>query len=75
MLDPRADFICPACGARNVDPDLKGPATLSPEDKGGGILPHVTCPICERRVPQHLAERWGGLSVDEAAAEWKQLYG
>lgn len=74
MFDPCADFICPACGARKVRPDPEEPTPLSPEGPWGGILPHLTCPTCERRVPQHLAERWGGLSAEEAAAEWRQLY-
>ena len=34
----------------------------------------MTCAKCLFEIPIHLAERWGGISVEDAMKEWRDLY-
>ena len=70
----RNDFVCPACGARQPRPEPEHVRPLNSEGPWGGLVPSLRCPACGRDVPQHLAERWNGLSIEEAAAEWRHVY-
>lgn len=59
-------FICPECGSL----ESAGGAAL----QGTGPRRSYTCAGCHLEIPAHLAERWGGLSAQDARAEWWQVY-
>ncbi len=68
-------FICPNCrssdcsGLAFVDP----PCTFSgsPWDS---VFQLRFCGECGATIPAHLAERWEGMTVEEAEKEWERLY-
>ena len=63
-------FICPECGSQECEPtSLK--LTLA---GGSGLRRNLVCAKCRFEIPAHLAERWGGISVEEASKEWREIY-
>ena len=63
-------FICPECGSaqaeQHVSRDAQERATIRRR--------RYTCATCHFEIPIHLAERWGGISVEDAMREWRDLY-
>jgi hypothetical protein len=70
----KGQFVCPECGSKNSG-DI---CMISPHpiegDPWSWILQSITCQDCESEIPSHLAERWGGMSLDEAISEWRDIY-
>lgn len=63
-------FLCPECGSQ-----LGKPATRSKASKrGAGMRRAFICADCQFEIPAHLAERWGGVSVEDARHEWREVY-
>lgn len=63
----KGPFICPECGSTQL-----GPVDLAELEDGQRRV--YTCATCNFEIPIFLAERWGGISVDDAMREWRQLY-
>lgn len=61
-------FVCPECGSREAEPTGKA------FQKETGQRREYTCVSCRLEIPAHLAERWGGLSVEDARHEWREVY-
>jgi hypothetical protein len=63
-------FVCPECGSSQAEP------ITSSKDKqpGSGTARRYTCPECQLEIPVHLAERWGGISIEDARNEWRAVY-
>ncbi len=66
----RAQFICPECGSQEHGRGMLGKAIR----RGSGPRRDYICVECGFAIPAHLAERWGGLSIEEARREWRLVY-
>ncbi len=73
-------FICPNCRSSNcrglafVDPSWTfgiGSPSKSPWDF---VFQLRVCGDCGATIPAHLAERWEGMTVEEAEEKWKRVY-
>jgi hypothetical protein len=63
-------FICPECGSEECDPTNLNQASK----RVPGLRRDLVCARCRFEIPAHLAERWGGISVEEARKEWRLVY-
>lgn len=63
-------FVCPECGSKEAEP-LSLEAGLK---KGHGLRYSLTCARCRWKIPAHLAERWGDISIQAAKLEWRHVY-
>ncbi len=63
-------FICPECGSAEAERNVSKEA----QQHGDRIRRHYTCAKCHFEIPIHLAERWGGISIEDAMNEWRELY-
>jgi len=68
------DFICPECGSREANEFVCVETLPSETDPWSAILQRCKCAKCGNIIPAHLAERWDGLSQEQAVREWKQVY-
>ncbi len=66
----KKQFICPECGSTEPIPT---PLQQQPP-RGDGLRHTYTCANCLFEIPVHLAERWGGISFEDAAKEWRVVY-
>jgi hypothetical protein len=76
-LDPEmtsGPFICPECGSRESAAVALVETVFSEGDPWSGVLEEIQCAKCGSVVPAHLAERWNGISAEQAADEWKRDY-
>ena len=65
---PPEQFICPECGSRE-------PASVRDASKWGAGMPRaLICASCHFEIPAHLGERWGGISIEDARGEWREVY-
>lgn len=51
-----------------------GDADHDPDDPWMEILQSHTCADCGWEIPAHLAERWSGITYEEAQTEWREVY-
>ena len=66
----KGQFLCPECGS-----DEPAPTSLAEALKRGtGMRRGCVCARCHFEIPEHLAERWGEISVGEARKEWREVY-
>lgn len=63
-------FVCPECGSAEPETSVDQAA----QKHGTGKRRGMTCAKCLFEIPIHLAERWGGISVEDAMKEWRDLY-
>ncbi len=63
-------FVCPECGSRQPEP-TPAQDDQQPEDVIGR---RYTCANCQSQIPVHLAQRWGGISIEDAKKEWREVY-
>ena len=63
-------FLCPECGSRKPEAN----SLHHDERKADGAPRGYACANCHLQIPAHLAERWGGISIEEAHSEWLQVY-
>ncbi len=67
-------FICPECGSVDasneemVEPDEDAP------EPWRSVLQRIHCSQCKSVVPAHIGERWSGMTLAEAKAEWASTY-
>jgi hypothetical protein len=66
----KEQFLCPECGSQEPEPTSPGEATK----RGTGMRRGYVCADCQFEIPAHLAERWGGISVEDARSEWRVVY-
>jgi len=45
-----------------------------PMIRWSGILQQYECSKCHMTIPAHLAERWNGISYEQAVEEWQKRY-
>jgi len=71
-----AGFLCPECGSHDAGGVIMvEPAFDDDDDKPwSAVLQIITCACCNSLMPAHLAELWDGISPDEAAKEWRDVY-
>ena len=73
-------FVCPQCGSSESSGIMfVSPEPLSASNERTWSLWSVvqqirTCGQCGTAIPAHLAERWEGMTVEEAKEEWVRLY-
>lgn len=63
-------FLCPECGFGKPEPNSLQDAAKTAD----GAPRAYACAHCHFQIPAHLAERWGGITVEEARSEWRQVY-
>ncbi len=63
-------FLCPECGCQQPEPPRPGETYK----QGTGMRREYLCSCCHFEIPAHLAERWGGISVEDARREWREVY-
>ncbi len=63
-------FVCPECGSAEPEPGVSRDAPK----QGSRKRRNWVCAKCHFEIPIHLAERWGGISVEDAMNEWRELY-
>jgi predicted RNA-binding Zn-ribbon protein involved in translation (DUF1610 family) len=63
-------FVCPECGSQEVEPTslVRAPKTRPGMPRG------YVCAKCHFEIPAHLGERWGGISIQDARREWREVY-
>ncbi len=67
-------FICPECGSREASTVLMVETEPDAPEPWGSILQRIICGQCRSVIPAHLGERWDGISVEAARAEWVATY-
>ena len=73
-MNQEGKFICPECGSENPSSTCMISSEPNENDPWSGVLQSITCYDCDREIPAHLAERWGGRSIEEARTEWRNKY-
>ena len=63
-------FKCPECGATKVCEFAFVETNFAESDPWNGVLQRCKCAQCGRIIPAHLAERWGGISYEDATTAW-----
>ncbi len=63
-------FVCPERGSSQPEPNTSG----KDQQPGNGTWRRYTCAHCRFEIPVHLAERWGGISIEDARNEWLAVY-
>lgn len=66
----RGRFVCPECGSSQPEPNTSG----KDQQPGNGTPRRYACAHCRFEIPVHLAERWGGISIEDARNEWRAVY-
>ncbi|MEE8241378.1 MAG: hypothetical protein V3R16_08915 [Nitrospirales bacterium] len=73
-------FICPNCGSSKcsglmfVNPEPLSDSDESTWSPWNAVQQLHTCGECGTAIPAHLAERWEGMTVEEAKEEWARIY-
>jgi len=67
-------FKCPERGSTELNEFPFVEPEFSEDDPWSGVLQRYKCASCKFTIPAHLAERWDGLSYDQAVQEWCQHY-
>ena len=73
-------FVCPNCGSSKCSRwAFISPVPFDDSDERAFSLWNVvqqtrTCGECGTAIPAHLAERWEGMTVEEAEEEWVRFY-
>ena len=68
-------FICPGCGSTDMPQcSFVSPAPPRRDDPNpySGVHYMEACAACLVWIPGHLAERWGGMTVEQAREEWQR---
>jgi hypothetical protein len=63
------DFICPECGSNEAGVTTNVSAIPEERYAWTSVLKRIRCAKCRRDIPAHMAERWDGLSFEEAQKE------
>ncbi|MDT8371682.1 MAG: hypothetical protein RQ783_06795 [Gammaproteobacteria bacterium] len=68
-------FLCPNCGstrcAGSVHVSIPFPEVMNSSDPWSGVLEWQTCQQCKKSIPAHIAERWNGMTIEQAKQEWQ----
>ena len=73
-MEQHAGFLCPECGGDVAVAEMRVQTHFDPTEPWSGVLRRITCAQCERSIPAHLAERWDGMTIDDARSEWRERY-
>jgi hypothetical protein len=71
---PDGQFICPECGAATPAEELNVSTSYDPAEPRTAVLHWIRCGGCRRSIPAHLGERWRGMTVAAAQAEWRARF-
>jgi hypothetical protein len=69
-IEREPQFICPECGGKVCIPVRLGDIQTRRNGRRRGRF----CAHCHYEIPDHLSERWGGISVADARNEWAKVY-
>ena len=74
--DQIREFICPECGGKESGEEILMSKEPSPGKKNpwASVMQQVECNDCGMIIPNHLAERWDNLTIEQAKDEWVKLY-
>ena len=64
-------FKCPECGGKIVEDQILA-SCYSPE-RGDFPIHYSTCSECKNDIPDHIAFRWGKITVLQAKEEWEEF--
>jgi len=67
-------FLCPECGSTKKCGEIFLNAEYDRKNPWSAVFHRIRCAQCNFWLPAHLAERWFGLSVVAARAEWQSAY-
>ena len=67
-------FFCPECGSREARQGIMIDLLFDATDPWSGVLQRYQCARCNMVIPAHLAERWNGISSEQAVKEWRRDY-
>lgn len=67
-------FICPECGSLEGGVHMLVEPIHNPTDPWTSVLQIDICAACGSEIPVHLAERWDGVSIEDARREWREIY-
>jgi rubredoxin len=70
----KGKFICPECGSKEADTMALISPIFVPGNPWSFVLQTITCVDCGSEVPAHLAERWNGMTKEQARSEWEDVY-
>jgi len=73
MEESKSEFICPECGSTTPAYEAMVSRNLDPDDPWSFVLQTITCGECNTEIPAHLAERWGGISLEDARSQWRDI--
>jgi hypothetical protein len=71
-LEP--EFICPECDSTEAATVAMVSTCEDAENAWSSVLQRISCAQCHFPIPAHLAERWDGISIEQAKQEWRQIY-
>jgi hypothetical protein len=71
---PDGQFICPECGSSARAEELHVSTWLDPANPRTAVLHWIECGGCRHAIPAHLGERWRGMTVEAAQAEWRARF-
>ena len=67
-------FICSECGSLEASLHTMVSPIPDADDAWSDILQTMTCAGCGFDIPAHLAERWDGITIEQAQQEWRKIY-
>jgi len=71
------EFICPECGSKESGEEMmlsKTPPIEKSKNPWDSVMQQTECNECKMIIPNHLGERWDGISYEKAKNEWKNFY-
>jgi predicted RNA-binding Zn-ribbon protein involved in translation (DUF1610 family) len=73
--DPQEkSFVCPECGGTEAAVHLRVIPASTDTSPWGQVHAREVCTSCRRVVPTSLAERWNGMTLEEAREIWHRLF-
>ncbi|MDC9725448.1 MAG: hypothetical protein PSN44_05970 [Gammaproteobacteria bacterium] len=73
-MEKENNFLCPECGGDKAYSVMEVSTVYDPDDPISGILEWISCEQCQNDIPAHIAERWNGLTTEQARQEWQDVY-
>ena len=70
----KSEFLCPECGGKKPDGGMFVSSEPGSDDPWSSVLKIIFCEQCHKSIPAHLAERWDGITIEDAKKEWVEVY-
>ena len=68
------EFLCPECSGEVPGMCEMVETVFCEGDPWSAVLQRIHCAQCGSIIPAHLAERWKGISLQDAQREWVSIY-